>query len=47
VRAQLDDFCVLGDSREEIIVWGRHALVIGTLARGTGCATIRRIRPGA
>ena len=32
---------VLGDSREEMIVWGRHALVIGTPARGTGAASLR------
>ena len=32
---------VLGDSREEMIVWGRHALVIGTPARGTGATSLR------
>jgi hypothetical protein len=32
---------VLGDGREEMIVWGRHALVVGTSARGAGAASPR------
>jgi hypothetical protein len=35
---------VLGDGREEMIVWGRHALVVGTSARGTGAASLRGSR---
>ncbi|HZA68050.1 MAG TPA: hypothetical protein VE592_13940 [Geminicoccaceae bacterium] len=32
---------VLGDAREEMIVWGRHALVVGTPVRGAGGASLR------
>ena len=32
---------VVGDGREEMIVWGRHALVIGTPARGTEAPSLR------
>ena len=32
---------VLGDAREEMIVWGRHALVVGTPTRGTSAAWLR------
>jgi hypothetical protein len=32
---------VVGDAREEMIVWGRHALVVGTPGRGAGAASLR------
>jgi hypothetical protein len=32
---------VLGDSREEMIVWGRHTLVVGTPTSGTGATSLR------
>jgi hypothetical protein len=32
---------VLGDGREEMIVWGRHALVIGTPAQGAAAPSLR------
>lgn len=32
---------VLGDGREEMIVWGRHALVVGTPTRGSGAPLLR------
>ena len=32
---------VLGDAREEMIVWGRHALVVGVPVRGAGAASLR------
>jgi hypothetical protein len=35
---------VLGDAREEMIVWGRHALVVGTTARGAGAGPLRADR---
>ena len=35
---------VLGDGREEMIVWGRHALVIGTPVRGIPAPSLRDVR---